>query len=83
MIQCFAMKDFFLRKLVKAKMGSLPEEQQEAVVRMFTQNPKLFKDIAHKAQEYMNKGDEQAVAIQKAVQEKEDELHSLLVKKDE
>lgn len=59
------LKQMLMRKMLKAQMKGVPEEQQEKLLAAFEKNPKLFETIAKETQVKMKEGkDQQAAAME-------------------
>lgn len=73
-----SIKDFLLRKMIKAKMKGVPEAEQERLISMVEKNPELFQKIATEAQEKMKGGQDQMAATMEVMKKYEKELKEIL-----
>jgi len=71
-------KNFIFKQLIKSKMKNVPADQQAKILAALDKNPKLFEDIAIRANEKMKSGKDQMTAIMEAAREREAELRSSL-----
>lgn len=49
----FMLQEFFLKKMIDAKLKDVPEKEREMIVKLFLKNPDLFKKIAEEAEAEM------------------------------
>ena len=47
-------KELLMRKLLQSKLGSLPKEEQDKIIKVVTKNPELFQEIAMKIKTKMD-----------------------------
>ena len=71
-------KHVLFKQLLKSKMKDVPQEHQEKILATLDKNPKLFQEIAVKAQEKMRSGKDQMTAVLEAAREHERELRNTL-----
>ncbi len=72
------IKDFFVRKMVEAKLKDVPKEQQEQMLKLIEQNPELFQKIALEIQAEMKNGKEEMVAAMSVMAKYKDDLQKLM-----
>lgn len=74
------LKKFFLKKLIKSKLKgqNIPEDQQEKIINVVSENPKLFQQIAKEAKEKMKEGKDQQTAMMEVMQKHQDKLKGLM-----
>ena len=75
-----SIKKFFLKKLIKAKLKgqNIPEDQQDKLINLVSENPELFQQIAREAQEKMKEGKDQQTAMMEVMQQYQDRLKGLM-----
>lgn len=72
------IKEFFMKKMIEAKMKDVPPEDREKFVGMIQKNPELFKKISEQVQEKMKSGKDQFSATMEVVKNFEAELKQLM-----
>ncbi len=72
------IKDFFIRKMVESKMGSLPKEQQEMIVGAIQKNPDFFANLAKEIEEESKNGKDQIQAAMEVIKRHQNELQKIL-----
>jgi hypothetical protein len=72
------LKGFLMKQLLKSKLKHLPQDQQDKIIGALEKNPKLFENIAVKAQEKQKQGKDQTTAIMEAAREYEAELREAM-----
>tara|TARA_Y100000310_G_C20402243_1_gene677974 strand:- start:556 stop:774 length:219 start_codon:yes stop_codon:yes gene_type:complete len=72
------MKDFLMRKMLQKQLKGVPEDQQEKMMKLFTENPELFQKMAVEIKEEMGKGSDQMTAAMEVAKRHRDELKDLL-----
>lgn len=75
-------KEFLLKKLIQAKLGNLPKEDQERIIRVVSKNPALFQEIATKIKHQMDSGKDQNAATLSVMREYEAEIRKLMASAD-
>lgn len=71
-------KEFLLRKMIQSKLGNLPKEEQEKIVRIVSKNPELFQEIAMKIKAQMDSGKDQVVATTSVMKEYQGQIQQLM-----
>lgn len=71
-------KELLLKKLIQSKLGSLPKEEQEKIVKIVTKNPKLFEEIAMKIKQQMDNGKDQMSAAMSVMGQYKDQIQKLM-----
>lgn len=72
------MFNFLMKKMLKAKMKDIPEEQQDKVLEAFSKNPQLFKQIAEEIKEKTKQGKDQMSAAMEVAAKYKDDLSKLM-----
>jgi len=71
-------KEFLMKKMLKSKMKDVPEAEQEKMMKLVTENPELFQNIALEIQSKMKEGKDQMAATMEVMQAHKDELKKIL-----
>ncbi|OGZ16847.1 MAG: hypothetical protein A3H76_00865 [Candidatus Lloydbacteria bacterium RIFCSPLOWO2_02_FULL_54_12] len=71
-------KEFLLRKLIESKLGSLPKEERERIVRIVTKNPALFQEIAVKIKQQTDSGKDQQAATLSVMREYQGQIQKIM-----
>ncbi len=72
------LKQMLLRKMIKSQLKDVPAEQQEALIRAFEKNPKLFENIARDTKAKMKEGKDQTSAAMEVMTKYQTELQEAL-----
>lgn len=72
------IKEFFLKKMLASKLGSLPKDQQDMIIKAVSENPELFQKIATEAKAKMDTGKDQMTAMMEVMQAHQAELQAVL-----
>jgi hypothetical protein len=62
------LKDFFLKKMLKSKLGDVPAAEQEKIFAVIEKNPELFQKIGLEIQTKMKEGKDQMTAAMEVMQ---------------
>lgn len=71
-------KELLLKKLIKSKLGDLPAEEQDKIIRIVTKNPELFQEIAVKIKQQMDSGKDQMAATMSVMTEYQGQIQKLM-----
>ncbi len=71
-------KELLMRKLLQSKLGSLPKEEQDKIIKVVTKNPELFQEIAMKIKTKMDSGMDQMKATMSVMEEYKDQVQKLM-----
>jgi hypothetical protein len=71
-------KEMLLKKLIKSKLGDIPQDQQEKIIAIVTKNPALFQEIAGKIKSQMDSGKDQMKATMSVMTEYKDQIQKLM-----
>lgn len=71
-------KELLLKKLIKSKLGDLPTEEQDKIIRIVTKNPELFQEIAVKIKQQMDGGKDQMAATMAVMKEYQGQIQKLM-----
>lgn len=72
------IKEFLMKKMLKAKMKDVPEAEQEKMIKLVTKNPELFQKIALEIQAKMKEGKDQMAATMEVMKKHENELKQII-----
>ena len=71
-------KEFLLKKLISSKLGNLPKDEQERIIRLVTKNPELFQEIAMKIKHKIDSGKDQMSATTSVMKEYQSQIKKLM-----
>ena len=71
-------KEFLLKKLIQSKLGNIPKEDQERILRIVSKNPALFQEIAMKVKHQMDSGKDQQSATMSVMREYQTQIKELM-----
>jgi hypothetical protein len=73
-IPSIMLQEFLLKKLIKSKLGNVPDEEIDRVIKIIKTNPGLFQTIAAEIQQKVKAGHDQISAAMEVIRSHEDEL---------
>ena len=73
-------KELLIKKLIKSKLGDMPEEEQNKIISIVTKNPALFQEIAEKIKQQMDSGKEQMKATMSVMEAYKGQIQELMSK---
>ena len=73
-----SMKDFLIRKMIGKQLAGLPQDQQDMLVKLITENPVFFQQIAKEVQDKVASGKDQQSAMMEVMRAHEEELKKIL-----
>jgi len=71
------LKNFLMKKMLKSKIGDVPEAEQERILKLITENPELFQKIGVEVQTKMKEGKDQMSATMEVMQDYQEELKKI------
>ena len=71
------VQEFLLKKLIKSKLGNVPDEEIDRIVKIVKENPTLFKTIAAEIEQKVKGGQGQMSATTEVMRKYEGELKNL------
>jgi len=74
------VKDFFVKKLIQSKLKGIPEEQQEQIIALVTENPELFEKIGKEIQQKTKEGKSEMAASMEVMRKYQAEIQKLMMK---
>ncbi len=72
------IKNFFLKKYMKAKMKGVPEEQQEMIIKLVEKNPELFEKIGKEVKQKTKEGKSEMAATMEVMRKYQGEIQRLM-----
>lgn len=72
------LKNFMMKQMLKSQMKDVPEEEQERILKMVSDNPQFFENIAAEIQKKQSEGKDQISAILEVMTVHKDELQKML-----
>lgn len=73
------IKNFFLKKYLKAKMKGVPEEQQEMILKLVEKDPKLFEKIGNEIKQKTKEGKTEMAASMEVMRKYQGALQKLMM----
>jgi hypothetical protein len=73
------IKDFLIKKLVKAKMKGLPTDQQDMIIALVSENPSFFKKIQETIEAKKKLGQNEQMAMMQVMRENQAEIQKLMI----
>ncbi len=73
------IKDFFIKKMVQAKMKNLPKEQQDMIIALVSENPEFFKKIQNQIEAKKKQGKNEQLAMMQVMRENQAEIQKLVL----
>ncbi|MDO8572559.1 MAG: hypothetical protein Q7S11_02165 [bacterium] len=70
-------QEFLLKKLIKSKLGDVPDEEINRIIKIVKENPTLFQTIASEIEQKVKGGQEQMSAATEVMGKYGDELKKL------
>jgi len=71
-------KELLLRKLIQSKLGNLPKDEQEKIIKLVTKNPEMFQEIAMKIKNQMDGGKDQMAATMSVMGDYKEKIQKLM-----
>ena len=73
------VKDFLIKKMVRAKMKGLPQEQQDMIIALVSENPDFFKKIQGEIEAKKKQGQNEQMAMMQVMREHQAEIQKLML----
>lgn len=70
-------QEFLLKKLIKSKLGNVPDVEIERIIKMVKENPALFQNIATEIEQKVKSGQDQNSAALEVMRKYEGDLKKL------
>lgn len=71
------LKEFLLKKLIKSKLGDVPDAEIDRIIKIVETNPGLFQKIAVEIEQKVKSGQDQMSAALEVMRSHEEELKKL------
>lgn len=75
------IKNFILKKLIQSKLKGLPQDQQDMIMALVTENPELFQKIGDEIKAKTKNGMNEQMAMMTVMREYQGELQKLMMSK--
>jgi hypothetical protein len=72
------LKKMLMKKMLKSQLKGVPEEEQEKILKVVSENPELFGKIAKEIQEKIKGGADQMAASMEVMGKYQNELKGVL-----
>jgi len=72
------VKDFLIKKMVRAKMKNLPKDQQDMIIALVSENPAFFKELQAKIEAKKKQGQNEQMASMQVMRENQAEIQKLM-----
>ena len=73
------IKDFLIKKVVKSKLKNLPQDQQDMIIALVSENPEFFKKLQNQIEAKKKQGKDEQVAMMQVMRENQAEIQKLLL----
>jgi HPt (histidine-containing phosphotransfer) domain-containing protein len=73
------VKDFLIKKMVRAKMKNLPKEQQDMIIALVSENPDFFKQLTNQIEAKKKQGMNEQAASMQVMRENQAEIQKLMM----
>ena len=73
------VKDFLIKKMVRAKMKNLPKEQQDMIIALVSENPEFFKKLQGQIESKKKQGINEQAASMQVMRENQAEIQKLMM----
>lgn len=73
------VKDFLIKKMVQAKLKHLPQDQQNMIIALVSENPEFFKKIQAEIEVKKKQGQNEQMAMMQVMREHQAEIQKLMM----
>ncbi|TRZ52717.1 hypothetical protein D4R99_02275 [bacterium] len=73
------VKDFFIKKLIQSKLKGVPQDQQDMIVALVTENPELFEKIGKEIQQKTKEGKGETAASMEVMRKYQGEIQKAML----
>lgn len=73
------VKDFLIKKLVRAKMKGLPQDQQDMIIALVSENPEFFKKIQSEIELKKKSGQNEQMAMMQVMRENQADIQKMMI----
>ena len=73
------IKNFLMKKLIGAKLKHLPQDQQDMILALVSENPEFFKKIQAQIETKKKQGQNEQLAMMQVMRENQAEIQKLMI----
>ncbi len=73
------VKDFLIKKFVRAKMKNIPQEQQDMIIALVSENPEFFKKVQTQIEAKKKQGQNEQMAMMQVMRENQAEIQKMMM----
>ncbi|MCA9352644.1 hypothetical protein KC901_00495 [Patescibacteria group bacterium] len=73
------VKDFLIKKVMRAKMKGMPKDQQDMILALVSQNPDFFKKIQSQIEAKEKQGQNKQLAAMQVMREHQAEIQKMMM----
>ncbi|MFT7328235.1 MAG: hypothetical protein ACI870_000421 [Crocinitomicaceae bacterium] len=73
------VKDFLIKKMVKAKMKGLPQGQQDMIIALVSEHPEFFKKIQSEVETKKKLGQNEQMAMMQVMRENQAQIQKIMM----
>ena len=73
------IKNFLMKKLVGAKLKHLPQDQQDMILALVSENPEFFKEIQAQVEAKKKQGQNEQLAMMQVMRENQAKIQQLMM----
>lgn len=73
------IKNFLIKKLVGSKLKHLPQDQQDMILALVSENPEFFKKIQSEVESKKKQGQNEQLAMMQVMREHQAEIQKLMM----
>ncbi len=72
------IKDFFVKKMMEAKLKNVPEAQREQIIALVSENPELFEKIGKEIERKVKEGKSEMAASMEVMRRYQGEIQKAM-----
>ena len=73
------IKDFLMKKLIGSKLKHLPQDQQDMILALVSENPEFFKEIQTQVEAKKKQGQNEQMAMMQVMRENQAQIQKLMM----
>ena len=73
------IKDFLMKKLIGSKLKHLPQDQQDMILALVSENPECFKEIQTQVEAKKKQGQNEQMAMMQVMRENQAQIQKLMM----
>lgn len=73
------VKDFLIKKMVQAKLKHLPQDQQDMIIALVSENPEFFKKIQSEIEAKKKQGQNEQMAMMQVMRTHQAEIQKMMM----